>query len=465
MFILVILLAAAALVIDVGQLYYSYQQLQASTQAAALAGGQAIPSGTAVATAKSYDGVTGNKNANANLSSVSLVTAPKVECLTSSLLPPCLNYGEGLANAIVVQQQAAVKTSFMRLFGIPSFTLQATATASARGGANGIYNVMMIVDTTDSMTDTDTGSNCNGERIACALGGVKTLLLQLAPCSPALSSCTGTYSAGSVIDDVGIMTFPGLVPSSPGGSTSNYTAHDYTCGQTLPNGSTETYNNSPVYTIVGLGTDASTNYKTTATSNTLSTSSSAYLVTSAGAGCSGGNNAMNVKGGEGTFYAGAIDAAQAALVAEQTARTAAGITSQNVMILISDGDATASSSQMAGSATSYSSSNECKQAVTSAQNAANAGTWVYAVAYGAESSGCGSDSSPYNSPCYTMEHIANSPGHIPDTTKFYSDYQQTGTGIDQTCIGTAQSTTNINQIFTDIAGDLTVARIIPNNTP
>jgi Flp pilus assembly protein TadG len=51
MFILVILLAAAALVIDVGQLYYSYQQLQASTQAAALAGGQAIPSGTAVATA------------------------------------------------------------------------------------------------------------------------------------------------------------------------------------------------------------------------------------------------------------------------------------------------------------------------------------------------------------------------------------------------------------------------------
>jgi len=139
------------------------------------------------------------------------------------------------------------------------------------------------------------------------------------------------------------------------------------------------------------------------------------------------------------------------------------VTSQNVMILISDGDATASGSQMGGTLTSYLATNECQQAVTEAQKAAKAGTWVYAVAYGAESSGCTTDKSPYNSPCYTMENIASSPGHIPDDTKFYSDYQQTGTGIDQTCIGKAQSTTNINQIFGDIGSELTVSRLIPNS--
>jgi hypothetical protein len=52
---------------------------------------------------------------------------------------------------------------------------------------------------------------------------------------------------------------------------------------------------------------------------------------------------MSGPGGEGTYYAGVIYAAQAALTAEATANPG----SQNIMILVSDGAATSSSSQMA----------------------------------------------------------------------------------------------------------------------
>jgi hypothetical protein len=48
------------------------------------------------------------------------------------------------------------------------------------------------------------------------------------------------------------------------------------------------------------------------------------------------------------------------------------------------------------------------------------------------------------------------------TQNFFSDYTQGGTS--GTCISSSQPTTNINQIFTDIAGDLSVARLIPNGT-
>ena len=50
-FLLVVLLSAAALVIDIGHLYYSFQELQSATTAAAMAGGSAIPNGTGVSTA------------------------------------------------------------------------------------------------------------------------------------------------------------------------------------------------------------------------------------------------------------------------------------------------------------------------------------------------------------------------------------------------------------------------------
>jgi hypothetical protein len=99
---------------------------------------------------------------------------------------------------------------------------------------------------------------------------------------------------------------------------------------------------------------------------------------------------------------------------------------------------------------------ECHQAVAAAAAAAKAGTRVYAVAYGAEASGCASDTNPTITPCQTMQQIASSPGY------FFSDY--TATGASSSCISDSQPVTNLSQIFQVIAGDLTVAKLIPNGT-
>jgi len=55
-----------------------------------------------------------------------------------------------------------------------------------------------------------------------------------------------------------------------------------------------------------------------------------------------------------------------------------------------------------------------------------------------------------------MEGIASSPEN------FFSDY--TAKGSDSSCISASRPTSNLNQIFTQIAEDLTISRLIPNNT-
>jgi hypothetical protein len=45
---------------------------------------------------------------------------------------------------------------------------------------------------------------------------------------------------------------------------------------------------------------------------------------------------------------------------------------------------------------------------------------------------------------------------------FFSDYA--ATGGDTSCTSAAQPTTDLNEIFTTIANDLTTARLIPNST-
>jgi hypothetical protein len=55
-----------------------------------------------------------------------------------------------------------------------------------------------------------------------------------------------------------------------------------------------------------------------------------------------------------------------------------------------------------------------------------------------------------------MREIASSPGY------FFSDY--TATGGSSSCVSAAQPVTSLSQIFQVIAGDFTVARLIPNST-
>jgi Flp pilus assembly protein TadG len=122
---------------------------------------------------------------------------------------------------------------------------------------------------------------------------------------------------------------------------------------------------------------------------------------------------------------------------------------------------------------------ECQQAITAGQAATTAGTTVFAVAYGAETTGCssytGAHADDYTDvtlvasgnnvtfslstldPCKTMENIASS------LTTFYSDYLQSGSGVDQSCVDANHDPTQISDIFSSIATTFTTPRLIPNN--
>jgi hypothetical protein len=286
------------------------------------------------------------------------------------------------------------------------------------------------------------------------LSGVQTLLQTLAPCPQNLASC-GAATSGNVsnsVDRVALYTFPPVTALS--------VANEYNCGTTKP--STSAYLTpflaTSTYQVVGFSSD----YRASDFTTTLNTSSNLVKTVGGKSGCTG----LQAIGGYGTFYAQVIYAAQADLVTEQSSFP----NSQNVMILLSDGDATATCTvsllgvctvgDMPGASTTgttYIATNqECHQAITAAAAAATAGTRVYAVAYGAEASGCTSDTSPTITPCQTMQKIASSPGY------FFSDY--TATGGTSSCVSASQPVTNLKQIFTDIAVDLTVAKLIPNGT-
>jgi len=70
--------------IDLGHGYFALQQLQASSNAAALAGAAAMPNTTAAISAVTlYSATSGGNNANSNLTSVSLGSTPSFKCLST----------------------------------------------------------------------------------------------------------------------------------------------------------------------------------------------------------------------------------------------------------------------------------------------------------------------------------------------------------------------------------------------
>jgi Flp pilus assembly protein TadG len=404
------LVGMSALVIDGGNVINAQRTLQASSSAAALAAAADIGSTTnPVTTATLYSSVAGSQNAHANLPGVTITTTLKcfsstgVTCTTG--VPP--------ANGIVVTQQATVSTLIGSVLGIGSVNISATATAGSKGGKSKFLDVMLVLDTTASMNDNDTG--CGVTKLNCALTGVRSLLSSFWP----------------TVDQVGLMVFPPL-------TNSTQASNDYDCNSATP--SIVPYGGSGVYQVIPLVTD----YRT---SNTAPLNTASNLVKAARGGASGCTQGITAVGGEGTYYADAITAAQAALATTGRANV------QRVIILLSDGDASAkwdpvpSRSQIS---TSAKGTNECKAAIAAAlaaKTATPAPTWVYSIAYGASSSGCSTDTSPGISPCATMQQIAS------DSTKFFSS--------DASC-SSSQSITQLNQIFKNIGTDLTSGRLLSN---
>jgi Flp pilus assembly protein TadG len=519
--VLTAFMGVTGIAVDAGKGYYAWELLKSSTDAAALAGAAGMPNTT---TAGTYANAYGSKNAawNANGIMNTVVETVSFKCLTTvtnTFYAPCENStggGSGTTyNAVQVNQTAKVPTWIGPLFGMPTFNINATATASMKGGEATPYNIAVILDTTSSMTGSDDGanntSNCNTQ-IACAELGIQTLLLELYPCQG-----SGTCSTSSTpIDNVALFVFPG--------ATSTTITDDYGCGGKNPTiVPYEWQNVTPGSQNLNLPTGDTYQvvpfdiaYKLTNAATTLNPASDLVMAVGGVSGCGAA-----APGGEGTYYAQVIYAAQTALATEKAAN---GFS--NMMIILSDGDATACNTTLAtaggtkttnscgtgkpdqitaatgnlnGTGTAignplkpagcsgsnpaitcngYLSANypsalgECGQAVVAAQYAASQGTTVYAVGYGTEASGCTTDSSysdtvaagsygggnwqAGDSPCQAMAAMSSA----TNGSTFFSDQVNGCDSTDTNNVGI----TSLKAIFERVGADISSARLIPNTT-
>lgn len=506
---LVVLLGITGLVVDMGHVGYCRAQLQASTDAAALAGAQSLPQTSATTVATNYSAVSGGSNIKSSLPNVTMVPGyPKTLCLVTLKAIGQACSSPANANAIQVRQQVLIPMYFASVLGFKNYTITTTATAAMRGSTPTPYNVAIILDTTLSMNSTDDNCGTGITQMQCALNGVQALLATMNPCATNQKTCTITngVSANSV-DRVSLFAFPNVTSATASidsGCTTqiptNYQYYDPTFGpytmfnaqpgnvNTQPpwNGVptagpysnpkvgassysgtnltlTGPYNTSQAETVTYQLTPFLSDYRTSDKATSLNPGSALVQAIGAVSGC-GSILPPNFDGEEGTYYAGAIYAAQSALVAEQTAFPG----SKNVIILLSDGDANvgqywngfSSMPGANGSGTYPSYVGDCGQGVVASRYAQAAGTRVYTVAYGSPLSGCATDVNagayPNIAPCTAMLDMATAP------QDFFSDYSQSGTASN--CISGAQPITNLNQIFAMIGNDLTVARLIPDNT-
>ncbi len=493
------MMALSAASLETGHVYYAYEQLQASTNAATLAGANAMPDTTQASSYVTlYSAQTGRLNASSMLQNVT--ATPTFLCLstvTNTLQVGCQTStgATGGYNAVRVKQTGTVHLWFGGLFGMRQMTLVTYATASMRGGGDAPWNIAIVLDTTASMASNDSGAQCSGTQISCALQGTQLLLNDLYPC--ALGQ-TCTSSPG--VDNVSMFVFPAVTTGTASKDyvckTSNPTIVAYTIPDTVPaytNGTAPATNlmlpSGDTYEII----NASSNYKLSDSAATLN-NASALAIASGDSGVSGCGG-VGAPGGEGTYYAQVIYAAQAVLATQQKNNPG----SSNAMIILTDGDATACASNayttggacnskaeivategtLNGTGTSSSNKNgynnptypsalgECGQAVLAAQYAATSGTTVYTIGYGTETSGgCLTDKtysatvttdggswSPGKQPCQAIAAMASS------QLNFYSD---DANGCQATAPSN-QSITKLTAIFRAIADNMSTPRLIPNS--
>jgi Flp pilus assembly protein TadG len=404
-----VLIGVGGLGVDQARVFRAEKALQASTDMAALAaaGDLGVSAAAAVATAASY----GAMNPVAVQKPSAVGGYPKAVCLASTGLS-CGSVG---ANAVVVKQQVTVPLMFGAIFGYPTKTITATATASAQGGSGKMMDVMLVLDTTQSMTNSDPScSVSSATKLKCAEAGIRQVLT----------------AANPSLVNVGLIVFPPV-------ATTADAAKDYACSTAAP--TIANYNAaSPVYTILNPTND----YKSSATDTALNQSSNLVKAVGGVSGCVG----LKAVGGKGTYYADAVTAAQAALQAN--GRSGA----QKVIVVLSDGDANASTSYV-GSAKH---ANQCHQAISAAQAATAAGTWVYTAAYAAQNSGGCSTDTQYISPCATLQQMASAPD------KFFPDTSSSSVS----CTSSINSSSDIVGVFGAIGASISVTtpRLILDST-
>jgi hypothetical protein len=498
--------ALAGAGVDAGHVYVAYQQLVASTNAAALAGAQAMPNITlASSQVTKYSSQTGGLNVSPFLSSAAITTNFYCSSTVGTTLDvACQAPSAGsctsnsTCNALAVTQTAQVPLWFGGLIGVPTINLRVTSTTAMRGGFNTPWNIAIIDDATSSMNDNDSGISCSGTQELCARQGIQALLEDMYPCALGVTCSSTTV----VADNVALYVFPPLLQSTAPQdycSGGNSPTHEYYELPTLPytSGSPST---TWTDTIIPFATMP--DYRTSDAATSLNTSSNIVKASGyTGTSCTG----VDATGGAHTYYAQVIYQAQSDLVAAQKNNPQ----SQNAIILLGDGDQNATTSFSSSSCTggssgyctaNYSSSSDlrptangnlngvtgnnptsttypsalgqCGQGVIAAQAATKAGTFVYTIGYGAVTSGGCSTDGTYTAtgntsygggawpnggskqPCDELAAMAS------NSVNFYSD---DGEG----CKATAPTNQNINAmtaIFRAIANNMSGPRIIPNGT-
>ena len=483
-FLIFLFIGISAMVVDLGHGILVKRELQASADAAALAAAATLPAANYAQVAQTYSAGTGGKNTYTELS----VGTPTIKplCLTTVAAwgYPCTSTSP---NAVQVTQTATVPTFFAGIMGIKQMTISATAMAS-KGSKPKPYNVAIILDTTPSMNTTD--SNCKNSKgqsltqLQCATTAFQELLQGLDPS----------------LDRISLFTFPNITTTTTGNdydcSSSNPTVGPYT----FPSSTATSLSTMPysVTTTTGSGRNQTTTTTTVQETYQVADFSTDYRSSDTATSLSSTSNLANAVGGsscqgiqtsnENTYYAAAIYAAQAALTAEQAANKG----TQNAIIFLSDGNATAKEQSPGGSfspgsndmvssssqSTTYATASgtypswvgECGQGVDAAKYATSMGTTVYTIAYGSptssNSSNCASDRSSLSThknitPCQAMQQMSTG-WSTGDYSHFFSDYFGGNNGC--AAAGSAEGIGDLNNIVNAILGSMTGARLIPNST-
>jgi Flp pilus assembly protein TadG len=396
---LVVLLGMAALVVDVGYAYYAHRSLQASADAAALAGAQELPNGTqAEAVARQYSAAPGAKNYRGDLEDVTTTVTTK--CIAS--IPGCDPNNPAEVNAVVVMEKAPTKTFFAGLLGFDTFNVTAKSTACSPCGSKPL-DIMMVLDRTGSMCLTSSGANdpaCTDLRNA--KDGMKTFL--------------GFLDAKT--QWVGLA----VLPPPPGSNkcaapASHLTSASWTAYKTYSN-----------YTIVPLSNDYIKNGSLDTSSNLVST--------------------INCTQGAGyTAYANALEAAQREL--ETSGR--AGV--KDVIVFLSDGAANIGPSDPGIPITNPYRKTPCRQGVNSAATIKGKGTLVYSIGYDLSALGGGA-----NVCQATAANGAPGAAEAPPITAYQALQDiaspNTCSTPDRRCFYNQPNPGQLKSIFTEIAADL-----------
>jgi len=481
-----IFLGLAALSLDVAHAVFIQKELQASADAAALAAAQQLPSASYQAVGQNYSDAGKNFYAGAVTYDAPVVTGI---CLNSAVLPPfnssCTSStGAWQPNAVRVTESATFHTFFAGILGHNTMTVRAQSTAAGQAGR---WNIAIILDTTPSMDFADPSCGKGVTQLECAENGVSALLAGL----------------DQNADSVALFTFPPVTVDSASADSACGKGSPQVGPYVFPSTSATNYTNTSTPYVTGSGINQTTTYITyqiTPFSNAFQNTSNAMQIAIGNGKCAGMQTSM-----EYTYLAGAIYAAQAALLNQQAALSQAGISSQNAMIILSDGNATGvennpggaysplsndflSTSAQVGGGTNYATASgtypswvgQCGQEVDAAQAAATYlgnPTRVYTVAYGSPTTStksgyplgnCASDVNAGKhqniTPCQAMQQMSSNYHSTSNDPYFFSDYSVPGGDSGCTAMAGNAGNVSLNGIFNAIRGSLLYARLIPNNT-